>query len=114
MRGALVSTVSRSQAPLQLFPDESDPFRYGRRHVNVQRADGTEDIKQVPLTLEEAQDEVAKAQGKAAKAQGEVAKARAQAAQAQADATAAAQARASAEARIRELEAMLKRSAPDS
>jgi hypothetical protein len=61
MRGALVSTVSRSQAPLQLFPDESDPFRYGWRHVNVQRADGTEDIEQVPLTLEEAQDEVAKA-----------------------------------------------------
>jgi colicin import membrane protein len=53
IRDALVSTVSTSQAPSQVFPDESDPFRYGWRHVHVQRADGTEDIEQVPLTLED-------------------------------------------------------------
>jgi colicin import membrane protein len=47
-----MSTVSTSP-PTQQPPDESDPFRYGWRYVRVQRADGTEDFDQVPLTLED-------------------------------------------------------------
>ena len=32
---------------------EADPFRYGWRYVRVTRADGTEELDQVPLTLED-------------------------------------------------------------
>jgi colicin import membrane protein len=47
-----LSTV-RTQRAQRLRSDESDPFFYGWRYVHVQRADGTEDIDQVPLTLED-------------------------------------------------------------
>ncbi len=47
-----MSTV-RTQRAQRLQPDESDPFFYGWRYIHVQRADGTEDIDQVPLTLED-------------------------------------------------------------
>jgi colicin import membrane protein len=47
-----LSTV-RTQRAQRLQPDESDPFFYGWRDIHVQRADGTEDIDQVPLTLED-------------------------------------------------------------
>ena len=34
-------------------PDGSDPFRYGWRYVRIVRPDGTEELDQVPLTLED-------------------------------------------------------------
>lgn len=33
--------------------DPADPFRYGWRYVSRRRADGTEEIEQIPLTLED-------------------------------------------------------------
>ena len=47
-----MSTVSTSR-PTKQPPDESDPFRYGWRHVTVRGPDGTETLDQVPLTLED-------------------------------------------------------------
>jgi len=47
-----MSTVSTSRPPTRP-PDDADPFRYGWRYVTVRRADGTETIDQVPLTLED-------------------------------------------------------------
>jgi hypothetical protein len=47
-----MSTVRTQRAP-RVRPDESDPFFYGWRYVNVQRPDGTEDLDRVPLTLED-------------------------------------------------------------
>ncbi len=47
-----MSTVRTQRAP-RVRPDESDPFFYGWRHVEVLRPDGTEDLDQVPLTLED-------------------------------------------------------------
>jgi colicin import membrane protein len=49
-----MSTVSTSKAPRQSFPDDSDPFRFGWRYVRVRRADGTESLEQLPLSLEDA------------------------------------------------------------
>ncbi len=34
-------------------PDGADPFRYGWRYVRIVRPDGTEELDQVPLTLED-------------------------------------------------------------
>jgi Uma2 family endonuclease len=49
-----MSTVSRrrgSKPPPP--PPEPDPFRYGWRYIRIVRPDGTEDLDQVPLTLED-------------------------------------------------------------
>jgi colicin import membrane protein len=42
-------STSRPQTP----PHEADPFRYGWRFVRVPRPDGTEELEQIPLTLED-------------------------------------------------------------
>ena len=47
-----MSTVSRSRAP-EPGSAQLDPFRYGWRYVRVQGSDGTESLKQVPLTLKD-------------------------------------------------------------
>jgi colicin import membrane protein len=47
-----MSTVRTHRAP-RVRPAESDPFFYGWRYVEVLRPDGTEDLDQVPLTLED-------------------------------------------------------------
>jgi hypothetical protein len=49
--GAPMSTVS--DRPPTKPPGEPDPFRYGWRYISVTRADGTQDLDQVPLTLED-------------------------------------------------------------
>ncbi len=47
-----MSTV-RAQRELHQQPKKPDPFFYGWRYVNVLRSNGTEDMKWVPLTLED-------------------------------------------------------------
>jgi len=47
-----MSTASRSRAP-EPVPAQPNPFRYGWRYVRVQGPDGTESLKQVPLTLKD-------------------------------------------------------------
>ena len=47
-----MSTVSTRQPP-QPPSDEPDPYRYGWRHVRVERPDGKVEFDQVPLTLED-------------------------------------------------------------
>ena len=49
--GAPMSTVSDRPPPES--PREPDPFRFGWRYVRVTRADGTQDLDRVPLTLED-------------------------------------------------------------
>ena len=44
---------SQTKREPRVQPDASDPFFYGWRYVNVRRPDGSEDIDQVPLTLED-------------------------------------------------------------
>ncbi len=46
-----MSTVSDRPPPES--PREPDPFRFGWRYVRVTRADGTQDLDRVPLTLED-------------------------------------------------------------
>jgi Uma2 family endonuclease len=41
------------EIPLSSVPDPADPFRYGWRYVQRERDDGTLEIEQVPLTLED-------------------------------------------------------------
>ena len=48
-----MSTVTTSQTQPPQSPDETNPFRYGWRYVQVERPDGSEDVEQVPLTLED-------------------------------------------------------------
>ena len=49
-----MSTVFERSAPGSQPPSgEPDPFRYGWRYVRIVRPDGTEDLDQVPLTLED-------------------------------------------------------------
>jgi colicin import membrane protein len=47
-----MSTVSTTRPP-RSPSDEPDPFRYGWRFVRITRPDGTEELDQVPLTLED-------------------------------------------------------------
>ncbi len=47
-----MSTVSTTRPP-RSPSDEPDPFRYGWRYVRITRPDGTEELDQVPLTLED-------------------------------------------------------------
>ena len=49
--GATMSTVS--DRPPAKSAEEPDPFRYGWRYISITRADGTEDLDRVPLTLED-------------------------------------------------------------
>jgi colicin import membrane protein len=49
--GATMSTVSGR--PPWKPPREPDPFRFGWRYVRVVRPDGTEELDQIPLTLED-------------------------------------------------------------
>jgi Uma2 family endonuclease len=46
-----MSTVSDRES--RKSPPEPDPFRYGWRYVRIVRSDGTEELDQVPLTLED-------------------------------------------------------------
>jgi colicin import membrane protein len=46
-----MSTVS--DRPTRKSPAQPDPFRYGWRYVRITRPDGTEELDQVPLTLED-------------------------------------------------------------
>jgi colicin import membrane protein len=49
-----MSTVSKPPASKsRQTPAEPDPYRYGWRYVQITRPDGTEDLDQVPLTLED-------------------------------------------------------------
>ena len=49
-----MSTVFERPNPGSQPPgDQPDPFRYGWRYVRIVRSDGTEDLDQVPLTLED-------------------------------------------------------------
>lgn len=47
-----MSTVVGQQPPAPA-PADDDPFRYGWRYVRRRRPDGTEELDQVPLTLED-------------------------------------------------------------
>ena len=46
-----MSTVS--ERPTREPPPQADPFRYGWRYVRITRADGTQELDQLPLTLED-------------------------------------------------------------
>lgn len=48
----MMSIASTSRPP-EPPPGEPDPYRYGWRHVRVERPDGTVEFDQVPLTLED-------------------------------------------------------------
>jgi len=48
---SIVSKHRASKSPR--VPPKSDPYRYGWRYVRVRRPDGTVDLEQVPLTLED-------------------------------------------------------------
>src|SRR4051812_11009031 len=53
-RGGAMSTIHDVQPrPPARTDAEDDPFRYGWRFVKRQRPDGTVDLEQVPLTLED-------------------------------------------------------------